>query len=148
MGKVKKVDREANSLFRKRGAATLGLCLLAFVQLLTVSELDLPLSVAMSCFAVVIPMLTARLSFLDFEDKHEFRTACWYDDAFAVLPQIIAGIGITAAFWHFSWWIGAIFAVCAIASLCAALHYDITHDTLNARPKHAEPGAAADTGRK
>ncbi|HYH66969.1 MAG TPA: hypothetical protein VD866_19900 [Urbifossiella sp.] len=141
MGK-QRVNKERTATVRRRTVAVLGLCLVALVQLLTVksNELDIPLTVALSCFAVAIPLLTARIVILEIEEELEYTQLFWYETMFivAILP---AFAGVAAGFWHFDWWLGAIFLVSSVVAMATVAHFQSVIEELNRKPNPgAQPG--------
>ena len=115
----------------------MGVNLVITVQLLSLPSLDIPLNIALHCFALSTPFLALIVMIHTIESCYE-NTIIWpfEIDFWFVLSPLVSFIGITALFWHFSWIVGALFALGAIYAfkLHGNFHdkvYSINQETRN-----------------
>jgi hypothetical protein len=99
---------------------------IATTQILTVVKLDLPLYVALVAFAINIPfqifIFLHRIP-ISIEEGQDLTATSqplsWplrlYSAITLLSPPAIV-IGFVALFWHFTWWLGVLFALAAFAA--------------------------------
>ncbi len=99
--------------------ALVGLGVIALVQMLSVTTLDVPLRISLCSFAISIPSLTAV--FLSFKERgpaaagrsSRLLTFLW------TIGNIASLIGISGLFFHFAVYAGVIFIVIFVLGLVA-----------------------------
>ena len=101
------------------GALTLA-SFLTLQTFLPVGPKDLALTVSLLAFAVVLPMniLLVLLTYAKKGPNDKVRLFCLSSPA-------VAGtfIGINAAFWHASWYLGVVFTVASVIGFAVAFYY-------------------------
>ena len=96
------------------------------VQLASLHEIDLYLTIAVFSFAISIPFLTASIILLDYESQFLYITNPIYKDLADLVGIGINFIGICAFFGHFSFLVGLIFIGASIfASLYVMKHIKV-----------------------
>jgi hypothetical protein len=103
----------------------IGTAVVAFIQLLQITILDLPLWVGLIAFAVAIPLLAGSL-FCDNRKAHyPTNMETWWERAMNVVGMLATYVGITCLFWHFSFVAALIFFLASIVALFAASHVEV-----------------------
>jgi hypothetical protein len=125
-------DMERSAIQYAAGALA-GSAFIATTQILTGVKLDLPLYVALTAFAINIPFqiilffMPHSLTIKEAQHLRETKQRLsrplilYFSIHRYSTPFII--LGFVAMFWHFTWWLGVLFAVAAWAA------YGIFRDT-------------------
>jgi hypothetical protein len=95
----------------------LGIGVVSTLQMIGQPVLDTPLLVALTCFAISIPLLTCIL----ITDAQAFRYRHMvyplYVNILLLLACFLSCIGLCGIFWHFNWLIGATFLLSTALSV-------------------------------
>ena len=103
--------------------ALLGMSIIAVVQIVGRTELDISLIIALYCFAVAIPFLASFIWMIDSVSDPKKLADAWYYDFVGIIGALGALAGIGAIFWHFSKIIGVVFIVCSMFGFCSMIAY-------------------------
>lgn len=104
--------------------ALMGLDVIIVLQLMTLARLDKPLSVALYCFVVAIPLLAMYVLSILTTMKYEYDVWVWYHLAAILAGGLASLAGVGALFFHFSWVAGGLFALLSVLGLGAYFHYN------------------------
>lgn len=96
-----------------------GISSIAVIQLISVPELDLPLTIAMWCFAFSLPLSAFyTLSAQEHLKVNGTKVPTLYE-AFAILTMLVGFSGLAAGFWHIGFWPLMIFSVASLMAIVA-----------------------------
>jgi hypothetical protein len=112
-GTGQQAEKEDKILF---GAFT-GICTVALIQILGVTNRDAPINIALYCFAIAIPLLAVKLYAVAIESTYEITIITWYMQSISFAGIAGAIVGILCIFWHFSWLVGITFLICGVAGV-------------------------------
>jgi hypothetical protein len=114
---------ERPSVIQYSAGALAGSAFIATTQILTGVPLDLPLYIALTAFAINIPFqiiiffmpvpLTAKEAQHLRETSQPLSWSLRLWSAIHLLSTPFIVIGFVALFWHFTWWLGVLFALAA-----------------------------------
>lgn len=133
---MKQEDYSERTLFTKQdlktgiisAGAIMALAIMIVTQLLNKESLDTPLTIALICFAVLIPLEAAGYigGLYEMRAKYMARTLTRWEIYASWFTSAILVAGLIACFWHFSWIIGGIFlASCLVAVIYLAFYLDM-----------------------
>ncbi len=115
------------------GSATFSALFVLQMLSLSLSELDMPLTIALLCFAITLPLSLTHVLIVFFHsdyDRHPIGNA-WYLLPFWVIYAFAMLIGAVAVFWHFNPWIGIVFFFSTVVSAFGFGAWDARIKTLN-----------------
>jgi hypothetical protein len=106
---------------RRFFAALLGADVICFSQMLTIPELDVPLTVAAYLFSVAMPLLA--FSYLSVTALWWFWQEHWFVVSILGTALVTGFGGVACVFFHFATWAGVIFSI--LSALSGGLLLDI-----------------------
>ncbi len=95
----------------------IGTAVVAFIQLLQITTLDLPLYMGLIAFAVAIPLLAGSLFCDNTKANYPTNIETWLERAMNVVGLLATYVGISCLFWHFSLVAAFIFFLVSIVAL-------------------------------
>jgi hypothetical protein len=107
-------------------SALAGVAVIAIVQLASVSSLSTSLLIAVLCFSISLPFLTATLFIIAHLDDRPSMSATSYYATLAFAGHGLSLTGIAALFFHFHYAAGVMFIITSVTAIAlAAAHYSI-----------------------
>jgi hypothetical protein len=105
--------RQSNLIY----AGLIGVGVVIIQPFLTATSLDLPATVSVVAFSVAIPILAALLLLNEEEAFRRRATNSRFVDAAKAAAQLLAFVGVVAAFWNILWIAGAGILAAAVVGL-------------------------------
>ena len=138
-----KTDMQATKEDRILLAALAGICTVALIQILGLTDRDIPINIALYCFAIAIPMLSTSVYALVIESAYKSTVMPWYIDAMFGVGIVGALVGTACLFWHFSWVIATTFLICGAAGIAGLYKFFFELEELNEAGRQQEKDKAS-----
>ena len=120
---VEKAEKHSREYRKLISGGVAGFAGISVVQLLGVGHLDPSLIVAVSAFAISLPLLVKDLLDAQAEERHEITVNADKQLTITTFGLTLAMIGVGGIFWHFASWLGLLFAVVSFGSAWAHSSY-------------------------
>lgn len=125
-------------------SALLGLSVVAVVQLAPLTELDLPLTVSVLCFALAVPALSATVYIIQSERRSDYayEVETRWTFVMDLAGLLLSLMGIAGLFWHLWWVAGVLFVLSGVAALAVFAGYVRALSEANADEIARDAGAS------
>jgi hypothetical protein len=114
-------------------SALIGTAVIALIQLLQVTILDLPLRVGLFSFAVAIPLLAGSLMCDNMKADYPINIDTYLEFAMNWGGILASYVGIACLFWHFGFYVALTFFLFSIGAYIAWGHIGSKLEKMNSR---------------
>jgi hypothetical protein len=103
--------------------ALLGVDIVSVTQLLSQTQLDTFLTIALYLFAIAIPIVGSYVCCLVLSSQYRHVPEVWYHFWMMIIGASCSVFGITALFYHFSLGMGSTFILFCASAAWLCIHY-------------------------